>query len=189
MASDFLNQRRKSPQDLARYQQLASRPARSDASPLVVREPGGKAAKAATRGADALRARPAAGGRGPWALLGLAAFLLAVLVGLAFVLFPSNTASDPRPTSATAQRQSDARPSGLPSAVDHAHDDLHGEDGKEIPGLKVEAKDRLPETPFTWEQLRARGEEHVQARRWREAATDFAAALDAHPNDHLTYRV
>src|SRR5438477_6726402 len=121
MAREFVNDRRKSLPTAAGYQQLAGQAAKPDATPLAARELGSKAAKQPTGGVDALRASRTASGGGPtasgglpWALLGLLAILLAVALGLAFVLWPTSDASVRQPTSVSAQRQSEAAPPSDP---------------------------------------------------------------------------
>ncbi len=173
MSSEFFNDRRKSSQTPARYQQLAGQVAKSDATPLAAREPASRVAKAPTKGVDALRVSPAARGGRPWSMLGLVAILLAVLLGLGLFLWPSNKSSVTRETSASGPRQSDASPHAMPLAVDNS---------------QPRAKEMPPELPAgNWEQLLARGDEHARARRWRDAAADFAAALRVHPDDHYPW--
>jgi tetratricopeptide (TPR) repeat protein len=176
MAREFFNDRRKSLPTAAGYQQLAGQVAKPDATPLTARELGSKAAKQPTRGVDALRASPTASGGLPWALLGLVAILLAVALGVAFVLWPSSKSGvatesrAERSISTSAQAQSDARPSSLPLAADNAPPSV-----KEMP----------PAPPAgDWEQLLARGAEQARARQWPQAAAAFAAALRIHPDDH-----
>src|SRR5262245_9063384 len=177
MASAFSNDRRKSSPTSARYEQLAGQAARSDSSPLAAREPAGRA-KAPTRGADALRASPTAKGGRPWTMLGLAVILLAIVFGLGLVLWPSNEPSVGRSTSVSTQRQSDTSRSARPSAGDKLAADSS-------PKSSIAVKEVPPEPPaLNWEQLRARADEHAQARRWRPAAADFSAVLRDHPDDH-----
>ncbi len=183
MASQFQNHRRKSQGPSAHYQQIAGQVAKPGSSPLAARQPANKAAKVATRGVGTLRTSPAACGGPSWILLGLGAILLAAVLGLAFALWPSTTTSDARPTSAAAQKRSDAaKPAATTSISPDPPLDFN------TPGLEPGLKEPPAEFPgLTWQQLLTRGDEQARARQWPKAAADFAAALRLNPDDHMSW--
>src|SRR5262245_23901338 len=172
MSGQLFNDRRKSAQTSANYEQLAGRPPKPDASAVAARQPALRLTKSPITGVDALRARTAARGGPSLAILGLAVIALALLFGLAFFLWPSSEPRAERATATSAQKRVDAGPPMRTSAADsspiHAHEHAAAQ---EVPEL-------------AWEHLLARGDGHAQARRWRPAADDFVALLKTHADDH-----
>jgi len=191
MSKQFSNQRRKTSYSPAQYQQIAGRVGNPGSSPICARDPGGKSAKGAIAGVDALRSRSSSSG-GVAKILGLAALLLILAVGLGLFLWPSSGKSVPR-TAETSQRQilMDAKPIPVPSSADMLRD--HGTEtspelSTEGPDISPRPVDSSPETEATagtWQEFFASGMRRAKARQWRDAANDFVAVTKLNPADHF----